>query len=50
MTLVLCRRRHGPGSHLELTVLLLKVFIFVGITVGKLIYLDAVLLNLFADL
>lgn len=48
MTLVLCRRRHD--SHLELTVLLLKVFIFVGITVRKLIYLDAVLLDLFADL
>lgn len=40
----------GTFSHLQLTVLLLKVFIFIRVAVGKLIDLDAVLLDLFADL
>lgn len=38
------------GSHLELTVLLLEVLVFVRIAVWKLVDLDAVLLNLLPDL
>lgn len=44
------RCKKGSSSHLQLTVLLLKVFIFIRVAVGKLIYLDSVLLNFFADL
>lgn len=38
------------AAHLELSVLLLKVLIFVRVTVRKLVYLDTILLNLLADL
>lgn len=46
------RRRHWrfARSHLELSVLLLEVLVFVRVAVWKLVDLDAVLLDLLADL
>lgn len=38
------------AAHLELSVLLLKVLIFVRVAVRKLVYLDTILLNLLPDL
>ena len=40
----------SSDSHLQLLVLLLKVLVFVRVTVRKLVNLDTVLLNLFSDL
>lgn len=37
-------------THFQLLVLLLEVFVFVGVAVGKLVDLDAILLDLLADL
>lgn len=38
------------GSHLQLKVLLLKLFVFIGVAVRELIDLDAILLDLLSDL
>ncbi len=45
--------KRTPGcsvSHLQLSVLLLKLLIFVRVTVGELVYFDTILLNLLSDL